>query len=108
MRPRRDIERDVLEAPVDGGDCRRLQLIDGLHVFLAADLRLEHLRAVDRRDERMAILHAAHVPGVARPPMFSLYSPSAGNRCSIQESAAGAQRQTFDVQRSDRCLARGR
>ena len=47
VRPGRDLDRNVLEAAVDGGDRRRLLLIDRLHVFLAADLPLEDLGAVD-------------------------------------------------------------
>ena len=83
--------------PLIGRDRRRLQLVDRLHVFLAADLPLEHLGAVDRRDERVPVLHAAHVPGDRETADVQLVLAVGGKQVLDQQPAARAQRQAFDV-----------
>ena len=65
--------------PLNRRDGRRLLLIDGLQVFLAADLPLEDLDAVNRQDQRVLVLEPRTYPDTV---MFTLYSPSAGNQCS--------------------------
>jgi len=94
---RRDLDGDVLETAVDCRDRRSLQLVDGLHVLLAADLRREHLGAIDCRDQRVLVLHAAHVAGDGETADIQLVVAIGGKQVLDQQSAPRAQGQALDV-----------
>ena len=83
--------------PLMAATAGRLLLVDRLHVLLAADLRLEDLDAVDRRDERVAILHPAHVPGGGKTADVQLVLAVGRKQMLDEQSAPRAQRQTLDV-----------
>ncbi len=106
VRTRFDGDRDVLEAGIDRGHCRRLLLVDGLEVFFAACVRLEHLRAVDRHDDPVLVLHAAHVTGNGQAADVELVVPVGRKQVFDQQAAARAERKTFEPNRLVRPLRR--
>ncbi len=68
MPPAVACEADVLEALVDGVDRGILQLVDGLQVFFAADVRAIELLAVEHRHEGALELHVRAPRGRRRDP----------------------------------------
>src|SRR5690606_30501423 len=96
-RPRVDPDRDVLEAGADLADGLGLADVDRGHVFLAADLALELLHAVDDDHQPVPVLHALDVPRAGEPadadPVFAV-----GREVVIdQQPAARAERHPVDV-----------
>src|SRR5690606_1478828 len=61
--PRRRVETDLAEPAVDLLDGRLQQLIDGLVVRFAADVRTVELLAVQEGDDGVLELHSRHFPG---------------------------------------------
>ncbi len=78
---------------VDGGHGRRLLLVDGLEILLAADRVLEDLHAVERDDDRVPVLHAAHVAGNGQAGDVQLVVAVGRKRVLDEQAAASAERQ---------------
>jgi len=95
--PCRDLDGNVLKTSVDGGDGRSLLLVDGLEILLAANLRLEDPGAIDRRDERVPVLHATHVARGRETADVQLVLAVGREQMLDLQSTPGAQRQTIDM-----------
>jgi hypothetical protein len=97
VRSRCHLDRDIQESRVDRRHGRCLLLIDCADVLLTANRVLEHLHAVDRHDERVAIFHAADVAGNRHVRDIQLVVAISGEQVFDDQSAASAERQPFDA-----------
>ncbi len=104
VRTGRCLEANALQALVDGVDGRILFLVDGLHVLFAADVGLEELLAVQRRDQVVVELHVGDPQRRRHVADIEFVFAVGGKVVGDDHTAARAQRQPFFVELLCACV----